>query len=136
MPQHFHRLFFVLKNWAKNRILFFKSSFDVFECEKNLEHIFGKFYMWKISILKKFPVFRPLFRQRRLQLWGLIFWTFSSHFERLLLQLQTLQVSEGVQVQKYFLNRPRSQKNLMSSWGGRWYRCSPSASSTCILLSG
>ncbi len=24
----------------------------------------------------------------------------------------------------------------MSSWGGRWCRCSPSASSTCFLLSG
>ncbi len=59
-----------------------------------------------------------------------------SLFERLLLQLQTLQVSEGVLGQKYFLNWPWSQKNLMSSWGGRWCRCSPSASSTCFMLSG
>jgi hypothetical protein len=35
-----------------------------------------------------------------------IFLLFSLHFERLLLQLQTLQVSEGVLGQKYFLNRP------------------------------
>ena len=48
---------------------------------------------------------------------GKFFLLFSSHFERLLLQLQTLQVSEGVLGKKYFFNRPWSQKNLMSSWG-------------------
>ncbi len=37
--------------------------------KKILENIFWKFYMWKISILKKFPVFRPLFWRRRLQRW-------------------------------------------------------------------
>ena len=105
--------------------MFLKLSFDVFECEKNLEHIFLKFYMWKISILKNIPVFWPLFRQRRLQRRGITFVTFFFNFDRLLLQLQALQVSEGVQVQKYFLNRPWSQKNLMSSWGGRW--CTVSA---------
>ncbi len=85
--------------------------------KKILEHIFWKFYMWKISILENFSVFRPLLRQRRLQWRGIIFLLFYSHFDRLLLQLQTLQVSEVVLVQKYFLNRPWSQKNLMSSWG-------------------
>jgi hypothetical protein len=37
---------------------------------------------------------------------GNFFKLFSLHFERLLLQLQTLQVSEGVLGKKYFLNRP------------------------------
>ncbi len=44
MPQHFHRLLSVLKI-ELNLILFLKLSFDVFECEKILEHIFCKFYM-------------------------------------------------------------------------------------------
>ncbi len=93
--------------------------------KKILENILWKFYMWKISILKKFLVFRPLFRPAAISGAGNNFFKrFSSYFDRLLLQLQTLQVSEGALMQKYFLNRPWSQKNLMSSWGGRWCRCS------------
>ncbi len=133
MPKHFHWLFSVLKIEIKTKFCFLNYHLMSLNAKKILEHIFWKFYMWNISIWKKFPVFRPLFR-RRLQGQGIIFFLlFSSHFDRLLLQLQTLQVSEGVLVQKYFLNRPWSQKNLMSSWGGRWCRCSPSASSTCLL---
>ncbi len=60
----------------------------------------------KISILKKFPVFRPFSGGGDYSGGGKFFELFSSHFERLLLQLQTLQVSEGVLGQNYFLNRP------------------------------
>ncbi len=105
--------------------------------KKSLNIFVENFICEKYLFLTKFPVFRPLFRRRWLQRRGKFFFTFFFTFWRLLLQLQTLQVSEGVLGQKYFLNRPWSQKNLMSSWGGgRWCRCSPSASSTCFMLSG
>ncbi len=47
--------------------------------KKILEHIFWKFNMWKISNLKKFPVFRPLFLRRRLRRQGIIFFYFFLH---------------------------------------------------------
>ena len=104
-----------------------KKSFNIF---------FENFICEKYLFWKNFWFLGPFFSSCDHRGGGKFFLLFSSHFERLLLQLQTLQVSEGVLGKKYFLNRPWSQKNLMSSWGGRWCRCSPSASSTCFLLSG
>ncbi len=75
--------------------------------------VFEKYLFWK-----NFRFLGPFFGGGDNSGEGKFFLLFSSHFERLLLQLQTLQVSEGVLGQKYFLNRPWSQKNLMSSWGG------------------
>ncbi len=76
MPQHFHRLFSVLKIELKTNFCFLKYHLMSLNAKKILEHIFSKFYMWKISILKKFPVFRPLFRRRRLKRRGKIFLIF------------------------------------------------------------
>ncbi len=120
MPQHFHRLFSVLKIELKIYLCLLNYHLMSLNVKKILENIFWKFYMWKISILKIFPVFRPLFR-RRLQRRGIIFLTF---FLNILIDY-FLQISEVVLGQKYFLNRPWSQKNLKSSWGGRWCRGSP-----------
>jgi hypothetical protein len=74
--------------------------------KKILEHIFCKFYMQKISILKNFWFLGPFLGGGDNSGGGKLCLLFSSHFDRLLLQLQTLQVSEEVLVKKYFLNRP------------------------------
>ncbi len=63
MPQHFHRLFSVLKIELKTKFFFLNYHLMSLNAKKILENIFCKFYMSKISILKKFPVFRPLFRE-------------------------------------------------------------------------
>jgi hypothetical protein len=48
-----------------------------------------------------------------------MFFTFSSHFDRLLLQLQTLQVSEGVLVQKIFFKSTLKSKEIDVIMGGK-----------------
>jgi hypothetical protein len=55
---------------------------------------------------KNFQFLGPFFGGGDYSGGGNFFLLFSSHFERLLLQLQTLQVSEGVLGKKYFLTRP------------------------------
>ncbi len=98
--------------------MFLKLSFDVFECEKNPWTYFLKILYVKNIYFEKYFGFWALFSAAAITGAGDIFFLlFSSHFDRLLLQLQTLQVSEVVLVQKYFLSRPWSEKNLMSSWG-------------------
>ncbi len=51
MPQHFHRLFFVLQIELKT--LFLKVSFDVFECEKNPWTYFLKIFYVKNIYFEK-----------------------------------------------------------------------------------
>ncbi len=92
--------------------------------KKSLNEFFENFICEKYLFWKNFRFLGPFFGGGDYSGGGKFFLLFSSHFERLLLQLQTLQVSEGVLGQKYLLNRPWSQKNLMSSGGGRWCRCS------------
>ena len=101
--------------------------------KKSLNIFFEHFICEKYLFWKHFRFLGPFFGGGDYNGRGKFVLLFSSHFESLLLQLQTLQVSEGVLGQKYFLNRPWSQKNLMSSWGGRWCRCSVSASVFCSL---
>ena len=85
--------------------------------KKSLNIFFVNFICEKYLFWKNFRFLGPFFGGGDYSGGGKFFELFSSHFERLLLQLQTLQVSEGVLGQKYFLNRPWSQKNLMSLWG-------------------
>ncbi len=88
--------------------------------KKSSKIFFVNFICEKYLFWKNFRFLGPFFGGGDYSGGGNFFLLFSSHFERLLLQLQTLQVSEGVLGKKYFLNRPWSQKNLMSSWGERW----------------
>ncbi len=119
MPQHFNMLFFVLKIELKTEFSFLNHHLMSLNKKKILNIFLVNFICEKYLFWKNSLFLGPFFGGGYYSGGGKFFELFSSHFERLLLQLQTLQVSERVQVQKYLLNRPRSQKNLMSSGGGR-----------------
>jgi hypothetical protein len=122
IPQHFHRLFFVLKMDQNTEFCFLYHPLMSLNKKKILNIFLVNFICEKYLFWKNSLFLGPFFGGGDYSGGGQFLELFSSHFERLLLKLQTLQVSEGVQVQKYFLKRPRSQKNLMSSGRGRWYR--------------
>ncbi len=85
--------------------------------KKSLKVFFENFICEKYLFWKNLRILGPFFGGGDYSGGGKFFKLFSSHFERLLLQLQTLQVSEGVLGQKYFLNRPWSQKNFVIMGG-------------------